>query len=219
MRVNQAGAARARARPGHLVRRQTPEPLLAGSAGPGCASPCGSPPPARRAAARARGRPARTVLRPGRVVLVAQAARHLAGHLNLARARRVRRGVHAGMDRLDQRQPPPRAARPRRRPRPQHVPAADPGARRDGRLHPRRRRCTRSSVRRRHCGSLRGTGLALGAGRTRRPSRIPPIEPAVRHRDSSLRTSRWLAPPSCRPALAYRPGACSTPPTWPASEP
>jgi hypothetical protein len=30
--------------------------------------------------------------------------------------------------------------------------------------------------------------------------------------------SRLLAPPSGRPALARRPGACSTPHTWPASE-
>jgi low temperature requirement protein LtrA len=34
-----------------------------------------------------------------------------------------------------------------------------------------------------------------------------------------LAPSRWPAPPSCRPALASRPGACSTPPTWPASQP
>src|SRR5690349_8160780 len=68
----------------------------------------------------------------------------------MARARRVRGGVHAGVDRLAQRQPPPRAARPRRRPRPQHVPAADPGARRDGRLHPQ-------------AGGARGAAFAIAA--------------------------------------------------------
>ena len=67
--------------------------------------------------------------------------------------RRVRGGVHAGVDRLAQRQPPPRAARPRRRSAPQHVPAADPGAGRDGRLIPRRaaRAEPRSPSPRRYC--------------------------------------------------------------------
>ena len=56
-----------RARPGPPVRHSpVPAQLPAGNGGLGCAAPCGSRPAARRAAARAGGRPARAVLRPGR---------------------------------------------------------------------------------------------------------------------------------------------------------
>ena len=66
-----------------------------------------------------------------------------------------------------------------------------------GAFIPRGRRRARSGVRRRRGGAVRGAGRPVAAGRARRPPRIPPAEPAVRHRDGGLR----------RPAGRHRPAA------------
>src|SRR5262249_42764240 len=162
--------------PATAWRRRNHAPRALGRAAPLVVA---AAPPARRAAARARRRPARTLLRPGRGRPGCPGRPPPGRAPDMARPGRVRRGVHAGVDRLGQRQSPPRAARPRRRPRPQHVPAADPGAGRDGRLHPRGGRCAGSGVRRRRGRAGRGASRALGPGPAPRPARITPGRPGV----------------------------------------
>ena len=100
------------------------------------------------------------------VVLVAQAARHLAGHLTWGRLGEfavvftlvwiawANGSLHHELHGRDD-------ARAR------STFAADPGTRRDGRLHPTGRRRARRSVRRRRRGAVRGAGRAVAAGRTR----------------------------------------------------
>jgi hypothetical protein len=190
-----------------------------GALGPAAPVPLAAAPPARRAAARAHGRSARAVLRPGRGRAGRPGRPPPSRAPDLARTGRVRRGVHPGLDRLGQRQPAPRAARPRRRPCPQHVPAADPGARRDGRLHPRGRRRARSGRSRlpRECCSPYWPYSGCWPHEATAPNtagRAGCSSPEPRPAPSC-----WPAPPCCQPAPGYRPGACWTPPTWPGSPP
>ena len=135
------------------------------------------------------------------VVLVAQAAHHLAGHLTWRGL-----GEFAVVFTLvwiawTQRQPAPRVAWPRRRPRPQHVPGADLGTRRDGRLHTRggRRRGERRSPSPPGCCSRCWPCCGCWPPAATGPSTA--VEPAVRRWDRGLR----------RPAGRHRPAAWRRP--------
>jgi len=142
------------------------------------------------------------------VVLVAQAGSPPGSASDLARDRRVRRGVHAGVDRLGQRHPAPRTARSRGRqgPAARSLPA-DPGARRHGRLHPAGRRRARRRVRHRGGRPVRGAGRPLAARRTGRPAGVPPEQPAVRRWDGHLRGPAGRHRPPAGQCPGCRPGA------------
>src|ERR1700741_5131577 len=75
--------------------------------GPAAPLPVAAAPPSWRPAARAHGRPARALLRPGRG-RACRPGRPPPGRApDMAWDRRVHRGVHAGVDRLGERQPAP----------------------------------------------------------------------------------------------------------------
>lgn len=114
--------------------------------------------------------PPATPARPGRTpASFVATSRHPGPLTHMAWAWRVRRGVHAGLDRVDQWHPASRVERPRGRQGTSYLPAPNPGARRARRLHSGGGRRTRSSVRRCRGCAVRGAGGALAAGCTWRP--------------------------------------------------